>query len=34
MLFGSISADDAPDSFVFGIDTLDDNAVVERAKFH
>src|SRR5262249_44965113 len=34
LLLGGVGDDDAPGSFLFGIDTLDDNAVVERAKFH
>src|ERR1043166_2884165 len=34
LLFGGIGNDDAAGGFLFGIDALDDDAVVKRAKFH
>src|SRR5262249_20914431 len=34
LLFGSVGNDDAASALLFGIDALDDNAVVKRTKFH
>src|SRR5262249_45320001 len=34
LLFRSVGNDDAAGSFFFGIDALDDNAVVKRTKLH
>src|SRR6185437_2200622 len=34
LFLGGVRNDDAADSFLIGIDALDDDAVVKRAKFH